>query len=98
VQQITFGVMYQKLRAHLILINTSFKINLRFLRRLDIDVPEVAAIPLLGIYPKDALPCHQGTCSTMSIAALFMKAISWKQPRCPTTEKWIQKMWFIYTV
>ena len=34
----------------------------------------------------------------MFIAALIMIARSWKQPRCPTTEEWIQKMWFIYTM
>jgi hypothetical protein len=34
----------------------------------------------------------------MFIAALFVIARSWKQPRCPTTEEWIQKMWFIYTM
>jgi hypothetical protein len=34
----------------------------------------------------------------MFIAALFIIARSWKQLRCPTTEKWIQKMWFNYTM
>jgi hypothetical protein len=34
----------------------------------------------------------------MFIAALFVITRSWKQPRCPTTEEWIQKMWFIYIV
>ena len=34
----------------------------------------------------------------MFIVALFVIARSWKQPRCPTTEEWIQKMWFIYTM
>ena len=62
------------------------------------DLPEVSAIPLLGIYPKDDPPCHRGMCSTMFIVALFVIARSWKQPRCLTTEKWIQKMWFIYTI
>ena len=65
---------------------------------MEIDLPEDPAIPLLGIYPKDALPCDRGTCSTMFIAALFVIARSWKQPRCPTTKEWIQKMWFIYTM
>jgi hypothetical protein len=56
------------------------------------------AIPLLGNNPKNVPPCHKGTCSAMFIAALFVIAKSWKQPRCPTTEEWIQKMWFIYTM
>jgi hypothetical protein len=38
------------------------------------------------------------TCSTMFIAVLFIIAGSWKEPRCPSTEKWIQKMWYIYTM
>ena len=65
---------------------------------LEIDLPEDPVIPLLGIYPKDVPPCHRGRSSTIFIIALFMIARSWKQPRCPTTEEWIQKMWFIYTM
>jgi hypothetical protein len=65
---------------------------------LEIDLPEDPAIPLLGIYPKDAPPYHRGTCSIMFIAALFVIARSWKQARCPMTEEWIQKTWFIYTM
>jgi hypothetical protein len=52
----------------------------------------------LGIYLKDAPTCHRGMCSTMFIVALFVIARSWKQSRCPTTDEWIQKMWFIYTM
>jgi hypothetical protein len=52
----------------------------------------------LGIYPKDAPPCQRGTFSTAFIVALFVIARSWKQPRCPTTEEWIKKIWFIYTM
>jgi hypothetical protein len=63
----------------------------RFLRKLEIDLPEDQAIPLLGIYPKDAPLCHRVTCSTMFIAALFVIASSCKQHRCPSTNEWIQK-------
>ncbi|KAL6086082.1 hypothetical protein STEG23_032675, partial [Scotinomys teguina] len=56
------------------------------------------AIPLLGIYPKNAQSYHKGTCSTMFIAALFVIARTWKQPRCPSTEEWIRKMWYISTM
>jgi hypothetical protein len=38
------------------------------------------------------------TCSTIIIAALFIIAKNWKEPRCPSTEEWIQKMWYIYTM
>ena len=70
----------------------------RFLRKLEIVLPEDPALPLLEIYPKDAPPCHRGMCSTMFIVALFVIARSWKQSRYPSTEEWIQRMWFIYTM
>jgi hypothetical protein len=41
---------------------------------------------------------NKNTSSTMFIAALFIIARSWKEPRCPSTEEWIQKMWYIYTM
>ena len=56
------------------------------------------AIPLLGIYPKDAVPYQRDTCSTMFIAALFVIPRNWKQPRCLSTEESMQKMWYIYKV
>jgi hypothetical protein len=65
---------------------------------LDIVLPEDPAIPLLGIYPEDVPTGKQDTCSTMFIAALFIVARSWKEPRCTSTEEWIQKMWYIYTM
>jgi hypothetical protein len=78
-----------------------------FLRKLDIVLPEDPAIPLLGIYPEGAPTCNKDTYSTMFIAALFIIFMftfyiyisrSWKEPRCPSTDEWIQKMWYIYTV
>jgi hypothetical protein len=77
---------------------TTLEIILGFFKKLEIDLPEEPAIPILVIYPKDGPPTHRGTCSTMFIAALFVIARSWKQPRCPTIEEWMQKMWFIYTM
>ena len=65
---------------------------------MDIVLPEDPAIPLLGIYPEDAPTCNKDTCSTMFIASLFIIARRWKEPRCPSTEEWIQKMWYIYTM
>jgi hypothetical protein len=64
----------------------------RFLRKLDIELPEDPAIPLLGIYPEDVPTCNKETRSTMFIAALLIIARSWKEPICPSTEEWIQKM------
>jgi hypothetical protein len=65
---------------------------------LDIVLPEDSAIPLLGIYPKDFPTGKNDTCSTMFIAALFIIVRSWKEPRSPSTEEWIQKMCYIYTM
>jgi hypothetical protein len=65
---------------------------------LDVVLPEDPDIPLLGIYPKHAPTYNKNTCSTMFIVALFIIARSWKQPTCPSTEDWIQKMWFSYTM
>ena len=65
---------------------------------MDIILPDDPAIPLLGIYPEDIPTGKKDTCSTMFIAALFIIARSWKEPICPSTEEWIQKMWYIYTV
>ena len=59
---------------------------------------EDPATPLLGIYPEDVSTGKKDTCSTMFIAALFIISRSWKEPRCPSTEEWIQKMWYIYTM
>jgi glucan phosphoethanolaminetransferase (alkaline phosphatase superfamily) len=65
---------------------------------LEIVLSEDPAIPLMGIYSKDVLPYHQNTCSTMFTAALFVIARIRKQPRCPSTKEWIQKLLFIYTM
>ena len=64
---------------------------------MDIVLPEDPAIPLLGIYPEDVPTGKKDTCSTMFIAALFIIARSWKESRCPSTEEWIQKIYYIYT-
>jgi hypothetical protein len=80
------------------LVQSLWKSAWRFLRKLEIDLPEDPAITLLGIYAKHAPPCHRGMCTSMFIAALFVIGRSWKQPICPMTQKWIQKMWFIYTM
>jgi hypothetical protein len=70
----------------------------QFLRKLNIVLLEDLAIPLLGMYLEDVPTGKKDTCSTLFIAALFIIARSWKEPRCPSTEEWIQKMWYIYTM
>ena len=69
----------------------------RFLRKLNIELPFDPAIPLLGIYPEKTMT-HKDTCTPMFIAALFAIAKTWKQGKCPSTEEWIKKMWYIYTM
>ena len=69
----------------------------RFLKKLKIELPYDPAIPLLGMYPKKNM-VREDTCTPMFIAALFTIAKTWKQPKCPSTEEWIKKMWYIYTM
>jgi hypothetical protein len=65
---------------------------------LDIVLQRDPAIPLLGIYPEDVPTGNKDTCSTMFIVSLFIIAMSWKESRCSSTEEWIQKMCYIYTM
>ena len=67
----------------------------RFLKKLKIELPYDPAILLLGIYP-DKTITGKDTCTPMFIAALFAIAKTWKQPKCPSTEDRIKKMWYIY--
>ena len=69
----------------------------RFLRKLKTELPYDPAIPLLGIYP-DKTPIQKDTCTPMFTAALLTIAKTWKQPKCPSTEEWIKKMWYVYTM
>jgi hypothetical protein len=69
---------------------------MRFLIKLDIVLLLDPTISPLGIYPENVPTGNQDTCSTMFISALFIIARNWKEPRSPSTEEWIQKMWYIY--
>ena len=71
----------------------------RFLKELKIDLPYNPAIAQLGIYSKDtdAIKCRD-TCTPMFPAAMSTIAKLWKEPRCPSKDEWIKKMWFIYTM
>ena len=69
----------------------------RFLKKLKIEVPYDPAIPLLGIYPEKTI-IQKDTCTRMFFAALFTIARSWKQPKCPSTDEWIKKLSYIYTM
>ena len=71
--------------------------SMKVLQKLKIDLPYDPAIALLGIYPRDT-GVHRGTCTPMFIVALSTIAKLWKEPKCPTTDEWIKKLWFIYTI
>ena len=79
------------------LVQPLWKTVWRYLRKLNIELPYDPAIPLLGIYP-DKTFIEKDTCTPMFIAALFTIAKTWKQPKCPLTDEWIKKMWYIYTM
>ena len=57
----------------------------------------IPIMPLLGIYPEKTI-IQKDACTPMFIAALFTIAKTWKQPKYPSTEKWVKKMWYIYTM
>ena len=89
------------------LIQTLWKMVWRVLKKLGIKPPHDPPIPLLGIYPEETkieidtcIPLCVSHCSRQMhpIAALFTIARTWKQPRCPSTDEWIKKLWYIYTM
>ena len=65
--------------------------------KLEIELLYDPAIPLLGIHTEETR-IERDTCTPMFIAALFTIARTWKQPRCPSADKWIRKLWYIYTM
>ena len=79
------------------LIQPLWRTAWRFLKKLKIELPYDPAVPLLGIYPEKTI-IQKDTCTPLFTAALFTIARSWKQPKCPSTEEWIKKMWYIYTM
>ena len=65
--------------------------SMEILRKLKTEWPFDPAIPLLGIYPEKTMT-RKDTCTPMFIAALYVIAKTWKQPKCPLTEEWIKKV------
>ena len=51
----------------------------------------------MGIYPEKTI-IQKDTCTPMFTAAVFTIGRSWKQPKCPLADEWIEKMWYIYTM
>ena len=69
----------------------------RFPKKLGIKPPYDPAIPLLGMYSEETR-VEKDTCIPLFIEVLFTIARTWKQPRCPSTDEWIKKLWYIYTM
>ena len=63
------------------------------------ESPFDPATPLLSLYPKDLTSAYYSDeVTSMFIAAQFTIATLWNQPRCPSIDEWIKKMWYIYTM
>ena len=67
----------------------------RFLKKLEIELPYDPAIPLLGIHTEETRT-ERDMCTPMFMAALFIIVGTWRQPRCPSADEWIRKLWYIY--
>ena len=78
------------------MIQPLWKTVWRFLKKLGIKSSYDPAIPLLGICSEET-KIEKDTCIPLLLAALFAIARTWKQPRCPLTDGWIKKLWYIYT-
>ena len=76
------------------MIQPLWKMVWRFLKKLGIKAPYDPAIPELGIYPEET-KTEKDTCTPLFTAALFTIARTWKQLRCPSTDEWIKKLWYI---
>ena len=79
------------------LIQPVWKMVWRFLKTLGIKPPYDPAIPLLGIFPEE-IKIEKHAWIPLFIAAPFSIARTWKQPKCPLTDEWIKKLWYIYTM
>ena len=79
------------------LIQPLWKTVWRFLKKLGIKPTYDPEIPLLGIYPEET-KIERDTCIPLFIAALFTIARTWQQPRYLSTDEWIKKLWYIYTM
>ena len=69
----------------------------RFLKKLEIELPNDPEIPLLGIHTEETRS-ERDTCTPVFTAALFIIARTWKQSRGPSADEWIRKLWYIYTM
>ena len=77
------------------LVHPLWKIVWRFLKKLKIELPYNSAIALLGIYPRNTgMLFRRGICTPIAVLSTLAKV--WKEPKCPSMDEWIKKMWYIY--
>ena len=63
------------------------------------ELPFDPAISLLGLYPESPeTPIQKNLFTPLFIAAQFTIAKCWEQPKCPSANEWIKKLWYIYTM
>ena len=65
----------------------------RFLKKLKIELPYFPTFPNQGIY-LEKTKIKEDTCTPMFVAALFTIAKTWKQPKLPSTDEWMEKLWY----
>ena len=81
------------------LVQPLWKTVWNFLKKLKMELPSDPAFPLLGLYSKNPeTPIQKNLCTCMFIVAQFTIAKCWKQPKCPSANEWIKKLWYIYTM
>ena len=71
--------------------------SVRFLKKPEIELPYDPAIPLQGIHSEETR-IERDICTPIFITSLFIIFRTWKQPRCPSADEWIRKLWYIYTM
>ena len=80
------------------LVQLLWKTVWRFLKKLKVELVYDPTIPLLGIYLREKTSLSQrDICTPKFIEASFMIDKTWKQPKCPSMDEWVKKMWYIYS-
>jgi hypothetical protein len=77
---------------------TTMEDSLKFPQKIGHNTTAISSNNSPEHIPEDIPTGNKDICSTVFIAPLFIIARSWKEPRCPSTEEWIQKIWYVYTM
>ena len=98
--------MWRKGNPHALLVGmqtgaATVESSISILKKLKIELPYIPkALPHFGIYPKDPKTPIQKTYiyTPIFISALFTVAKIWTEPKCPSVDEWIKKLWYVYRV